>query len=264
MNSEIEIISSSSITKGLNTNIIGQNIIVYPTIASTMDVARKLSKEGVSEGTVIIAGEQTAGRGRMGRKWLSPPGSSISLSIILYPALVQLPQLNMVASLAVLQGIEKNTGLKSVIKWPNDVLIGGKKVSGILIENIFEGSRVIAAIIGIGMNVKLDPSAFSGISAIATSLSKESGRDISQLETLRSVIKEFDLLYQDMKCGVSIYERWLPRVETLGKQVCVRGGDTIEEGYVETVTPDGNLVLKRPDGSLVTMVAGEVTLHKYD
>lgn len=226
-----------------------------------MDVARKTVNEGASEGTVVVAEEQTAGRGRFQRRWLSPPGSSISLSIILHPALAELPQINMVASLAVVQSIEKIAGLEPVIKWPNDVLLNDKKVSGILIENILEGSNVKAAIVGIGINVKLDPSSFSEVSATATSLSTESGREISKWEILYSLLEEFEQIYLEVKYGKSIYERWLARVETLGKSVHVKWGDVVEEGYVESINTDGSLVLKRPDGSLITMVAGEVTLH---
>jgi len=226
-----------------------------------MDVAKKMVKEGIGEGTVIVAGEQTKGRGRMGRKWLSPPNNSLSLSIILHPTIEQLPQLNMVASLAVVQSIERIAGLKPAIKWPNDVLVGGRKVSGILIENILEGRNVKAAIVGIGINVELDPSSFSEISTIATSLSIESMRETSRWDTLCILLEVFDEIYQELNYGEPVYERWLAHIETLGKLVLVRWGDTVEEGYVESIEADGSLVLKSLDGCLRTMVAGEVTLH---
>jgi len=222
-----------------------------------MDVAKRMAREGMGEGTVIIAGEQTAGRGRWGRKWLSPPGSSISLSIILRPTLLQLPQLNMAACLATVQSIEKVTGLKPSIKWPNDVLLNGKKVSGILMENIFQGGELKAAILGIGINAKFDALASTEISAIATSLSTESGREISPGDILPSLLEEFEQLYQELQGGRTIFERWLARVETLGKLVRVKSGDTVEEGYAESINADGSLVLKRPDGSLVTAITGE-------
>lgn len=222
-----------------------------------MDMAKRMAREGMGEGTVIIAGEQTAGRGRLGRKWLSPPGSSISLSIILRPTLAQLPQLNMAACLATVQSIEKVTGLKPVIKWPNDVLLNGKKVSGILMENIFEGSELKAAILGIGINAKLDASLFDEISAIATSLSAESGREVSPWEILPQLLKEFEQIYQELQGGGNIYERWLALVETLGKLVRVKSGDEVEEGYAESINPNGSLILRRLDGSLITVVTGE-------
>ena len=226
-----------------------------------MDVARRMVKEGIGEGTIIGAGEQTAGRGRLGRKWLSPRGGSLSLSIIICPDLEQLPRLNMVASLAVVQSIEKSTGLKPLIKWPNDVLISGRKVCGILIENIFVGNQVKAAIVGIGMNIKFDPLFFPEISTIATSISTESGREISRWQMLRTLVEEFDQVYQELQAGGPVYERWLAHVETLGKLVRLKSGDRVEEGYVESIDTDGSLVLKRLDGSLITVVAGEVTLR---
>jgi len=226
-----------------------------------MDVARRMVKEGIGEGTIIVAGEQTAGRGRLGRKWLSPQGGSLSLSIIICPDLEQLPRLNMVASLAVVQSIEKSTGLKPLIKWPNDVLISGRKVCGILIENIFVGNQVKAAIVGIGINIKFDPLLFPEISTIATSLSTESRREVSRWQILRTLVEEFEQIYQELQAGGLVYERWLARVETLGKLVRLKSGDGVEEGYVESIDTDGSLQLKRLDGSLITVVVGEVTLR---
>lgn len=226
-----------------------------------MDVAKTMVKEGISGGSVIVADEQTMGRGRLGRKWLSPRGSSLSLSIILRPAISQLPQLNMVASLAVVQSIEEVTGLNPTIKWPNDILINGKKVCGILIENIIKGGVVNAAIVGIGINTSLCPASYPEISAIATSLSAETGREISQSGVLQSLLEEFDRIYQDINLGESIYERWLAHVETLGKLVQVKSGGVVEEGYVESIDTNGSLLLRRSDGSLITIVAGEATLH---
>ncbi|MFC1925690.1 biotin--[acetyl-CoA-carboxylase] ligase [Chloroflexota bacterium] len=255
-------ITPTSILKGLNTSLIGQSVLYYPSIPSTMDVARKMVKEGASEGVVIVAGEQTRGRGRLERRWLSPPGTSLSLSVILRPDIALLPKLNMVASLAVLQSVERMGVLKPVIKWPNDILINGRKVSGILIESIFEGNELKAAITGIGINVELDPTSFPEISTIATSLSIESGKEVSRRQVLYALLEEFDQLYQGLNRGEPVYEKWLARVETLGKLVQVKWGDKIEEGHVESINVDGSLILKRHDGSLITMVAGEVTLHK--
>lgn len=251
----------ASIFKSSNTTVIGQSIFYYPSITSTMDVARKMVNEGIGEGAVIVAGEQTGGRGRLGRRWLSPQGMSLSLSIILRPALTLLPQLNMVASLAVVGSVERITTLKPAIKWPNDILINGKKVSGILIESIFQGNELQAAVIGIGINVKLNPSSFPEISAIATSLTIESVREISRQDILYSLLEEFEQIYQELNRGEPIYERWLAHLETTGKLVHVKCRDIIEEGYVELINTDGSLVLKRHDGSRITIVAGEIMLH---
>ena len=124
---------------------------------------------------MIIAGEQTEGRGRLKRTWLSPAGN-IALSIILYPDINSLPYLIMIASLAAVKSIESVTGLKTQIKWPNDILIDGKKVGGILIENEVRGNKVAYSIVGIGINVALNVADYNEIAATATSLKDESGK----------------------------------------------------------------------------------------
>jgi len=167
------------VLKGPTGGLVGRNILYYPRLTSTMEMGKQLAKQGMGEGTVIIAGEQTEGRGRLGRTWVSPPEGSISLSVILHPSMAQLPQLNMVASLATLWSIKRVTRLNPLIKWPNDILLNDKKVSGILIENAFEGGDLKAAIVGIGINVSFDPASFPEIASIATSLSVEACKDVS-------------------------------------------------------------------------------------
>ncbi len=249
------------VLKGPTGGLIGRNILYYPRLTSTMEMGKQLAREGMGEGTVIIAGEQTEGRGRLGRTWVSPPEGSISLSIILHPSMAQLPQLNMVASLATLRSITRVTGLKPLIKWPNDILINGKKVSGILIENAFEGGDLKAAIVGIGINVIFDPASFPEIALIATSLSIEACQDVSAREVMTSLLKEFDELYGDLQRTGTVYDAWLPFVETVGKWVTVRSGDSIEEGHAEAIEVDGSLILRKSDGSRLTLTAGEVSLH---
>src|SRR3972149_8336054 len=193
-------LSAGAITEGLKTRFIGQRVLYYPSLTSTMEVARGAVGRGAEEGTVIIADEQTAGRGRLKRTWLAPRGN-IALSVILHPALSNLPSLIMLASLGVVHSIETVTGLKAQIKWPNDVLINGKKVCGILIENEFLGSRLTAAIIGIGIDVNLQTADFPEIRSIATSLSDELGREVSRLKLIRSLLVEIERLYLPLSAG---------------------------------------------------------------
>lgn len=251
----------ASLHRELRTKLVGQNILYYPVTSSTMDVAKRAVREGAEEGTIVIADHQTAGRGRFGRRWWAPAESSILLSIILHPDLEQLPRLNMAAALAVVHSIEKVTGLRPVIKWPNDVLIEGKKVSGALIESDVRDETVNSAILGIGLNVNLDPSSIPEISETATSLREVLKEEVSRLEMLRSLLGEFEELYSALRQGEPIDKLWRHRLETLGKRVTVRWGEMVEEGYAESVDDEGNLLLRRPDGSLVTIVAGDVTLQ---
>ena len=256
-------LSSAAITASLATRFIGQRVIYYPRLTSTMEVAKREAKRGAVEGTVIVADEQTAGKGRIKRIWLSPRGN-IALSIILHPDLVYLPALVMLASLAVVYSIETVTGLKLQLKWPNDVLINGKKVCGILIGSDVRGNRVDCAIIGIGINVNLRLADFSELSPIATSLADELGREVSRLDIIRHLLVEVERLYLALLSGESLYEPWRDRLVTLGRMVQVGWGKNRYEGIAESVARDGSLRLRRPDGSLTTVVAGDVTLRDHE
>ena len=253
-------ISAEAITRDLGTRLIGREVLYYPTLSSTMTVAGEQARKGAAEGTVVLAEEQTAGRGRMNRAWLAP-GGNIALSLILYPDLSSLPSLIMVASLAVVGGIAAATGLKPRIKWPNDVLINGKKVCGILIENSLQGEAVNYTIIGIGINVNLRPADFPEIQPMATSLADELGREVSRLEVVRSLLVEMDRLYLSVVSGGSVYELWRDNMITLGRQVRVTEGETLYQGVAESVAPDGSLLLRGGDGKLTRIVVGDVTLR---
>jgi BirA family biotin operon repressor/biotin-[acetyl-CoA-carboxylase] ligase len=253
-------LSPAAITDNLGTRFIGQRIIYYPSLPSTMDVAKRQAQKGAKEGTAVIAEEQTAGRGRIRRAWLSPRGS-IALSIILYPEVSYLSYLIMVASLGVVHAVEKVTGLKPAIKWPNDVLINDKKVCGILVESELKGKRVDYAILGIGINVNLKPSDFPEIRPLATSLSHELGRQVSQLDVIRCLLAEIERLYLALPSGDAVYREWRDNLVTLGKRVQVSSEEITYEGIAESVASDGSLLLRQSDGSLTKIVAGDVTLR---
>jgi len=249
-----------SIREKLAGNTIGWRILYFPRLDSTMDIARQEAEQGAAEGTVIIAGEQTEGRGRIQRQWISPRGN-IALSVILRPHLSCLPCLIMLASLAVVGSIEKVTGLSPQVKWPNDVLINGKKVCGILIENKLKGSRVVYAIIGMGINVEIIPSEYPVIRETATSLNGELGTKISPLEIVQELLIEMENLYQAMPETESIYRAWRDRLVTLNKPVSVASGTKTLTGTAESVDRDGSLVIRHDDGSRSRIVAGDVTLR---
>ena len=255
-------LSPASIKDNLETHFVGQRIIYYSSLTSTMETARQEAQQGAAEGTVIITDEQTAGRGRVRRIWLSPRGN-IALSVILYPRVVYLPYLIMLASLAVVYSIASVTGLKPQLKWPNDVLVNGKKVCGILVESEVRGSRVGYAIIGIGVNVNLRLADFSELLPVGTSLSDEMGREISLVELIRCLLVELERLYLTLPSGGSIYQQWRDRLVTLGRRVEVRWGKAVYGGIAESVARDGSLLLRSSDGSLTKIVAGDVTLRDY-
>jgi BirA family biotin operon repressor/biotin-[acetyl-CoA-carboxylase] ligase len=245
------------ILKGLETTIVGRSIFYHRTLPSTMDLAKKLATEGVQEGTVVLCDEQTEGRGRQKRKWFASPASSILMSVVFRPTLGQLPQINMLGSLSIVRAIERLTKIKSTIKWPNDVLVDGSKIAGILMENVLQGEVLQAAILGMGLNVRLDVSSYPEISSIATSLSAKTGRDFDRDDVLRALLEEMDTLYRAVKQNEDVYHRWLPHVETLGKTVRIKSGQSVEEGLAQSINPDGSITLRRADGSQVTIATGE-------
>ncbi len=253
-------LSETLIANDLKTRFVGQRTIYYPSLTSTMETARQEAQQGAEEGTVIIADEQTAGRGRLKRVWLSPMGN-IALSVILRPSIACLPPLIMLSSLAVMHSIKAITGLKPQLKWPNDVLIRGKKVCGILIESQVQASKVDYAIIGIGINVNLRLADFPEILPISTSLFHELGKEVARVTLVRHLLVEIERLYLALSAGESLYEEWQGNLVTLGKRVRVKSGETVHEGIAESVARDGSLLLRRPDGSLTTILTGDVTLR---
>ena len=256
------VLSPSAITDNLGTNFIGQRVIYYPRLTSTMDAARQEAQQGAAEGMVVIADVQTAGKGRIKRIWLSPE-ENIALSIILYPSVSYLPYLVMLASLAVVHSIEAVTGLKTQIKWPNDVLINGKKVCGILSESDVRGDLVSYAIIGIGINVNIRLADLPEIASTATSLTEELGREVSRIDIIRCLLIETEKLYISLPNGDSIYEEWRDRLVTLGRKVRVKSGKNTSDGIAESVARDGGLLLRHSDGNLTKIVAGDVILRDY-
>lgn len=260
---EKDSLSPALITDSLKTRFIGKRVLYYPQLTSTMDVARQEALRGAAEGTAVVADEQTGGRGRVKRAWLSPRGS-VSLSIILYPDVAHLPYLVMLASLVVASSIEGVTGLKPSIKWPNDVLVNGKKVCGILIENEVRGKLVLYAIIGIGINVNFRPADFATMPPTATSLADELGRNVSRLDLTRRLLVEAEGLYLRLPDAESIYQAWRDRLETLGRKVQVISGGTTLEGVAESVARDGSLLLRHSDSSSTRIIAGDVSLRNYE
>jgi BirA family biotin operon repressor/biotin-[acetyl-CoA-carboxylase] ligase len=225
-----------------------------------MDATWREAVAGAPEGTVVLAEEQGTGRGRFQRVWVSPPGVNLYLSVLLRPSLGELPLLSMAAGVAVVRAVRATTGLRSGLKWPNDVLLGGRKVCGILVEGRALGPRSQAAVVGIGLNVNLDPGLYPEIGAVATSLKQQAGKPVSRLGVLRALLLELDQVYLAVRRGASVRGGWLSLLVTLGRRVRVRWGEVVEEGLAVGVDAEGGLVLERPGGARVTLPAGEVTL----
>ena len=247
----------------LRTEFVGRKVWYLASTGSTMEDAAREAQGGEPEGAVIVAEEQTAGRGRMGRSWVSPPGVNLYVTIILRPSLGHLRYLAVIAPLAVCQAIEETTGLFPRIKWPNDVLIDGKKVSGTLVQSEIADGEVLFALAGIGINVNFDAGAHPEIASIATSLRTELGRDVAREEVLAALLNHVEQQYVALRRGEVISMPWKHRLDTLGKPVRVEfAGGSVEEGVAVDADSDGSLILRRDDGSHIRIEAGEVTLRE--
>lgn len=264
----MEGLSVASIEKGLTTTFMGRRIIYYPSIGSTNDVAREQAVRGAPEGTLVIADVQTAGKGRLGRRWLAPPGTSLLMSLLFRPhflAPYQAQRLTMICSLAVVEAIEAVIGLTVTIKWPNDVVVQDKKVGGILTELGATGKRLDYAVVGLGLNVNLDFGAVEAVrdlAATSTSLSQELGREVSRLALLWKILGNVEGHYQRLGAGELPHDEWASRLVTLHNYVVVDTRQGIVEGWAEGVDADGALILRTNWGERHRVLAGDVTLRK--
>ena len=233
----------------LDTKIIGKDLYYFETIDSTNLFAKKLAKNGVGEGVVVIADIQSKGRGRKNRKWSSSKGG-LWFSIILYPNIS--PEkgmlVTMASSVAVAQGIKEITGINPVIKWPNDLLINGKKVCGILTEIDAEKDNIKYAIIGIGINVnnKLEKE----LNKTATTLKQEIGNQVTKVELLKSIIKNLDKLYNKLisKDYKYIKDLWFSFSNIIGKKIQVQDNNILIIGKVIDIDENGCLILDTEHG----------------
>ena len=260
-------LSAASIGEALTTRYLGRKLIYLESATSTQVQAHHEAEAGAVEGTTVVANEQTAGQGRFQRSWVSPRGDDILVSFILRPSAAELLKLNMVATLAVVRAIRVTTGLEATIKWPNDVQIGGKKLSGIIVDTALRAGAVQHAIVGIGLNVGLDPSEHTEIAEIATSLSREMDASVARLPVLARLLLEAEELYETVKAGSSLLSEYRGHLSTLGQSVRLTWpGDPAKvsllgEGVAEDVDEEGALLLRHADGTLERMIAGEVSLR---
>jgi BirA family transcriptional regulator, biotin operon repressor / biotin---[acetyl-CoA-carboxylase] ligase len=248
------------------TRVVGRDIRVFEETTSTNDVIEKLARDGVKEGAVVFAESQTKGRGRLGRKWLSPTHKGLWFSILLRPELrpQETTQLTVASATALRRAIKTVTGLSADIKWPNDLLIGGKKVVGILTEMSAEVDRVRHVILGIGVDVNQDAAEFPAeLRKIATSLKIETGGEISRAELAVEILRELDVDYARI-CGgdfSGLADEWEAGCATIGKNVSVQTGVQKIRGCAEALDDDGALLVRTEHGHLERVIGGDVTLE---
>ncbi len=259
-------IQPRKIKEGLKTEFIGQEINHFAEVTSTNDVAKELARKGAKEGTVVISETQTLGRGRLGRVWVSPQGG-MWFSIVLRPRVTpkEASKLTFVAAVAVAQAIREVFGLDAEIKWPNDVLIGGKKVCGILIETSTKDGVVDFVVVGIGINANVSLDSFpESLRNPPTSLKEERMIEIEREGFLRALLEDVERYYTILVRDDFdlILEKWRRLASFLGKYVEVVSFDEKIRGRAVDVDSDGALIVKLTDGRIKKVMTGDVIVER--
>ncbi len=227
-----------------------------PATGSTNDDAIAWLAEHPPQGSVVTSDEQHGGRGRLGRPWYAPAGSGLLLSVIAYPPREHLTRLTMVGALAVLDTLE-SYGIQQVgIKWPNDVRIDARKICGVLPEAAWDCERLVGAVLGIGLNVNI-PFILTQYAETAISISDALGEPVDRLDTFKRLLARIDHWLANVHTP-EIFETWKARLVTLGTQVTVQTPTGVRSGWAEDVTPEGGLLLRKSDGTLEQVIAGEI------
>ncbi len=255
---------SSEVKWNLNTEIIGSEIHFYDSLGSTNTVAYELAEHGAGEGAVVIAEEQTKGKGRLGRSWISPAKGGIYLSCVLRPDILPngVSKITLVAAVSAVKAVRKFSGLDALIKWPNDILVSDRKVAGILTELRGESDKVDFIILGIGINVN---TARKVLPAGGTSLKEESksSTDFSRVELVKILLKEMESEYVKFKKhGFAAVRSELKSYScALGRHVTINASDGIKSsGKAVDINENGALVIKTEDGLKKAFLSGDVTL----
>ena len=254
-------ITAARIKPLLATDIVGRKIYAFSQIASTNDYARRLAKNGEDEGAVIITDSQTRGRGRYHRRWFSPPGKGLWLSVLLRPTTHWdgIGLMSLLAGLAVSEAIDKETGMTTQLKWPNDVLHNNRKVSGILIESETQNAHLV---VGIGINVNQTASDFpESLRHRATSLLLETGIVNSRMRLLVGVLNELEHNYKRFLTGDHEWLRckWLARCAHKDMDVTVTCGEMTIEGVFQTIDTNGAMILRSSPGEVHRIRSGELS-----
>jgi BirA family transcriptional regulator, biotin operon repressor / biotin---[acetyl-CoA-carboxylase] ligase len=260
-------INITSIQNKLVGKLIGHKVYYYPEIASTNDEAYRLGMEGSPEGTAVIADYQTKGKGRMQRVWHSPAGTNIYTSIILRPQIktAAAPQISLVAGVAVAELLEEFCPGRVELKWPNDVLVNGKKICGILAQMKTAADQVDFVVVGIGINVNIRQDQFpADIVDIATALCAETERKFSRENLIISLYENFAKWYKKLLQDgfASIKERWLHYAAMIGRNVQVSYFNETLTGKALGIDDSGALILLDSYGKTINVTAGDATILK--
>lgn len=260
-----DILHAALIEPLLTTHALGRNLIFLKSVPSTNGAARELAIKGCRHGTVLLTDGQTEGRGRRGRSWVSMPGKDIAMSIVLHPELdIEFASRYMVATSLGVYRLAKGLGLDPSIKWPNDVLLGGRKFCGVLFELAGDMDSLHTMIAGIGMNINTEEFP-ENLRETATSLRLSLGRPLPRCEVAASLLNHLEPLYDACQSGAdyaALRQEYLACCGTIGQRVSVTGVRETLEGIAEGVDELGRLLVRTEEGVLHALLAGDVTLRR--
>lgn len=257
---------ASEIKWKLKTKILGREIISYKKVDSTNDIAYSLAEKNMKEGTVVLAEEQTKGKGRHGRSWSSPSRGGIYMSYILRPEIApnEIPGVTLLAAVAVARAIRELSGLEAMIKWPNDIMIDGKKICGILTEMKAQQDNVDFVVVGIGINVNTPAKQLpKGASSISEELRRSCiNRTVSRVELVKKVLETLEEYYNMLKKKGfrPIIDAWKENTAMIGARVKVSLPNRVFEGQAHDINPDGALIVRLDSGVLERVSSGDVVM----
>lgn len=251
------------VTDGLAARALGREVHSYPNLASTQSVARELAESGAPHGAIVIAEEQSGGRGRLGRAYSCPPGGIWCTTIVRGPFPPSRASLiGLAAGVAVAEAITQTTGLVAELKWPNDVRVAGRKVCGILTEMAAEEHAVHYLLVGIGINANMPLDALpADLHDLATTLREATGRPVPRAPLLQSILVRLEGFVEALAAGdvAAIIDAWRVAPNMLGRWVRVHRWDDTVEGIATGLAPDGALLVQTSDGTTEHIFAGDVT-----
>lgn len=260
-----DIFTEQELQYGLHTKALGKKIFCRDVVDSTNQLGKQEALKGAPHGTILLAEQQLKGKGRRGRSWVSPSKTGIWMSCILRPKLLpqQAPMLTLVTGLSVCKALRQTTGLEAYIKWPNDIVLNGKKICGILTEMNAEMEQVHYVVLGMGLNVNQETFP-DEIRSLATSLKIEGGETYNRKKIIQKILTALEADYEsfmetkDLSLLLSEYKRYCI---TLGKKVKVIQGEEVIYGKAVDLTARGELVIQKDDGSYIAVFAGEVSVR---
>ncbi len=249
----------------LATTAIGHPIRFFPSVGSTNDLLKTEARAGAAEGLVFVTDEQVAGRGRRGRSWTAPAGTSLLVSVLLRPTWLPPTNAFILTSLAAVAAAEalETTGLTIKLKWPNDLQVAGRKLGGILVETEMANDQLHWVVVGCGINVNWDPSVVPELATTATSMSAELGQQVPRQPLLLALLQSFDRHYIALRhgAGSALFDAWRSRLTTIGQPVLADTPQGSLLGVAEDVTQDGALIIRDNQGQQHLVTAGDVSIR---